>query len=133
MTSTEISKTFFRYLRQIQALAIGLFLIGLLIAQVWFVDKMITPLIVSVLFVVIISWVDALLWKWVAKKHPDHMLSFFTGSGALRMLLALGTLAAYYFAGDRASMKMFFGVFIVFYFVMLIHHSVFYGRWSNHS
>ena len=49
------------------------------------------------------------------------------------MLLALAVMFVYYLACGRSAMLLFFLVFIVFYFVSLAHHSIFFARVSNRS
>ena len=48
------------------------------------------------------------------------------------MLLALATMFVYYLVKGREAMLPFFIVFVVFYVVQLVHHSIFFSRVSNH-
>ena len=47
------------------------------------------------------------------------------------VMLALAVMFVYYLVDTQDSMLRFFMVFIVFYFGMLIHHSIFFARINN--
>jgi hypothetical protein len=49
------------------------------------------------------------------------------------MLMALAVMFVYYLVNGRDAMLVFFLVFMAFYLVSLIHHSVFFARVSNRS
>ena len=121
------------YLRQELCLAVGLFLISLLVMQVWYIDGLLIPAIVSVLFTLVVSGAIGLIWRRVAKRSPESLPTFFTAVSGFRMLLALAAMFIYYLVFGRSAMLLFFVVFMVFYFVSLIHHSIFFARVSNRS
>ena len=121
------------YLRQELCLAVGLFLITLLVMQVWFVDGLLIPAIVSVLFTLVVSAAIGLIWRRVAKRSPESLPTFFTAVSGFRMLLALAAMFVYDLVFGRSAMLLFFVVFMVFYFVSLAHHSIFFARVSNRS
>ena len=129
----NIDKLCMSYLRQELCLAVGLFLITLLVMQVWFVDGLLIPAIVSVLFTLVVSAAIGLIWRRVAKHSPESLPTFFTAVSGFRMLLALAAMFVYYLVFGRSAMLLFFVVFMVFYFVSLIHHSIFFARVSNRS
>ena len=120
-----------RYARQSILLTAGLALLGLLVANVRQTDGIIVPLIVSSLFVLVMELSSAFLWRWVAVKHSDMLPSFFTGVSGFRFLLALVVMFVWYLATNRQAIITFFVVFLIFYFVSLIHHSIFFSRVSN--
>ena len=120
-----------RYARQSILLTTGLALLGLLVANVYQTDGIIIPLVVSSLFVLITELASAFLWRWVAVKHSDMLPSFFTGVSGFRFLLALVVMFVWYLATNRQAIITFFVVFLIFYFVSLIHHSIFFSRVSN--
>ena len=120
-----------RYARQSILLTAGLALLGLLVANVRQTDGIIVPLVVSSLFVLITELASAFLWRWVAVKHSDMLPSFFTVVSGFRFLLALAVMFVWYLVTNRQSTITFFVVFLVFYFVSLIHHSIFFSRVSN--
>ena len=120
-----------RYARQSILLTTGLALLGLLVANVYQTSGIIIPLVVSSLFVLITEVASAFLWRWVAVKHSDMLPSFFTGVSGFRFLLALAVMFVWYLATNRQAIITFFVVFLIFYFVSLIHHSIFFSRVSN--
>lgn len=121
------------YLRQELFLAVGLFLVALLVMRVWFIDGLLVPAIVGVVFMLVVSTAIAQVWRRVAKRTPESLPTFFTAVSGFRMLLALAVMFVYYLACGRSAMLLFFLVFIVFYFVSLAHHSIFFARVSNRS
>ena len=129
----NIDKLCMSYLRQELCLAVGLFLISLLVMQVWYIDGLLIPAIVSVLFTLVVSGAIGLIWRRVAKRSPESLPTFFTAVSGFRMLLALAAMFVYYLVFGRSAMLLFFVVFMVFYFVSLIHHSIFFARVSNCS
>ena len=122
-----------RYMRQQLFLTAGLFLITLLVMQVWFVDGLLTPAIISVAFTLVLGCVIAMVWCRIAKNSPESLPTFFTAVSGFRMLLALAVMFVYYLAVGRDNMLVFFLVFIAFYFVSLAHHSIFFAKVSNRS
>ena len=120
-----------RYARQSILLTTGLALLGLLVANVYQTSGIIIPLVVSSLFVLVTEVSSAFLWRWVAVKHSDMLPSFFTGVSGFRFLLALVVMFVWYLATNRQAIITFFVVFLIFYFVSLIHHSIFFSRVSN--
>ncbi len=120
-----------RYARQSILLTTGLALLGLLVANVYQTSGIIIPLVVSSLFVLVTEVASAFLWRWVAVKHSDMLPSFFTGVSGFRFLLALVVMFVWYLATNRQAIITFFVVFLIFYFVSLIHHSIFFSRVSN--
>ena len=120
-----------RYARQSILLTTGLALLGLLVANVYQTSGIIIPLVVSSLFVLVTEVASAFLWRWVAVKHSDMLPSFFTGVSGFRFLLALVVMFVWYLATNRQAIITFFVVFLIFYFVSLIHHSIFFSRVSS--
>ena len=129
----DINKLSVSYLRQELYLSVGLFLIALLVMRVWFVDGLLTPAIIATVFTLVVSTVIALVWRRVAKRSPESLPTFFTAVSGFRLLLALAVMFIYYLVFGRSAMLLFFVVFIVFYFVSLAHHSIFFARVSNRS
>lgn len=123
-----IKQQSWRYQRQSLMIICGLFLIGLLVAQVAVMPQLITPLIVSAIFSLVIDLADAAIWRRVASRSPESLPTFFMGVSGFRMLLAIGVMFVYYLATDRGDMLTFFVVFLVFYVVLLIHHALFFAR-----
>lgn len=129
----DIDKLSKRYARQELLLTAALFLITLLVMRVWYLDELLVPVIVSAAFTLVVSTALAVIWREVATKSPDSLPTFFTAASAFRMLLALAVMFVYYLVNGRDAMLVFFLVFMAFYLVSLIHHSVFFARVSNRS
>ena len=129
----DIDKLSKRYARQELLLTAALFLITLLVMRVWYLDELLVPVIVSAAFTLVVSTALAVIWRRVATKSPDSLPTFFTAASAFRMLLALAVMFVYYLVNGRDAMLVFFLVFMAFYIVSLIHHSVFFARVSNRS
>ena len=129
----DINKLSVSYLRQELYLSVGLFLIALLVMRVWCVDGLLTPTIIATVFTLVVSAVIGLVWRRVAKRSPESLPTFFTAVSGFRMLLALAVMFVYYLVFGRSAMLLFFVVFMVFYFVSLAHHSIFFARVSNCS
>ena len=129
----DINKLSISYLRQELYLSIGLFLIALLVMRVWFIDGLLTPTIIATVFTLDVSAAIGMIWRRVAKSSPESLPTFFTAVSGFRLLLALAVMFIYYLVFGRSAMLLFFVVFIVFYFVSLAHHSIFFARVSNRS
>jgi hypothetical protein len=126
----NIEKLSIAYMRYGVMVAVALALVGLMVMQIWFLD-LLTPIIVSVAFSLVTCVAIAQIWRRVAQNSPDSLPTFFTAVSGFRLLLALAVMFVYYLVDNQDSMLRFFMVFIVFYFGMLIHHSIFFARINN--
>jgi hypothetical protein len=126
----NIEKLSVAYMRYGVMVAVALALVGLMVMQIWFLD-LLTPIIVSVAFSLVTCVAIAQIWKRVAQNSPDSLPTFFTAVSGFRLLSALAVMFVYYLVDNQDSMLRFFMVFIVFYFGMLIHHSIFFARINN--
>ena len=109
---------------------VALALICLMLQQVRYLN-LLTSVIISVVFSLIVCAVIALVWRRVAQSSPESLPTFFTAVSGFRMLLALAVMFVYYLVDNQDSMLRFFMVFIAFYFGMLAHHSIFFARINN--
>ena len=130
MNINQLSK---RYMRQQLYLTAALFLLTLLVMQVWFIDGLLVPAIISSAFTLVLASVIGLVWRRIAKQSPDGLPTFFTAVSGFRLLLALLVMFIYYLVYGRDHMLLFFLVFMAFYFVSLAHHSIFFAKVSNRS
>lgn len=96
----------------------------------WVIDWML-PVAVSVAFSLIIELADVLVWRTVSLKWPDSLTTFYSSVSGFRMLLALAALFVCYFCVDEGKMATFVVVFLIYYFVMLAHHAIFFAREAN--
>ena len=127
----KIRKMSLNYMRQGLYFSTALFLLTLLVMQVWFLD-LLTPAIVSVAFSLLVCFTIGLVWRYVAKNSPDSLPTFFTAVSGFRLLLALAVMFVYYLL-NKETMLSFFLVFMVFYVASLAHHTIFFARVSNRS
>lgn len=125
----KIRKMSINYIRQGLYVSAALFLLTLLVMQVWFLD-LLTPAIVSVAFTLFVCFTIGLVWRYVAKNSPDNLPTFFTAVSGFRLLLALAVMFVYYLL-NKETMLNFFLVFMVFYVASLAHHTFFFARVSN--
>ena len=82
-------------MRQGLYISAALFLLTLLVMQVWFLD-LLTPAIVSVAFTLLVCITIGVVWNYVAKNSPDSLPTFFTAVSGFRLLLALAVMFVYY-------------------------------------
>ena len=126
----DIQKLSIAYIRQGLMVTVALALVVFLIMQVKYLD-LLTPVIVSVMFSLVMCVSVALIWRRVAQSAADSLPTFFTAVSGFRLLLALAVMFVYYLVDTQDSMLRFFMVFIAFYFAMLAHHSIFFARINN--
>ena len=127
MNGSELKKLTGRYTIQVVILT------GLLFILINFLgtSNMHVPSTVGCFFTLVFYIADGWVWYWVASRHKDYMPSFFTGTSGLRFLLALAVFGIYYWTTKGADMTTFLLVFMVYYLVLLIHHSIFFSRVSK--
>jgi O-antigen/teichoic acid export membrane protein len=103
---------------------------GFVAMEAWSLD-LLCAIIVSACFVLVIDIASALIFRWVAAKHSDMLPTFITGVSGFRFLAALVVMAVWYVISDRDSMLQFIVVFLLYYMVSLIHHSIIFSRISK--
>ena len=96
-----------------------------------FFSGLMYPVAVSAVFSIVVESADALVWRKVAKKSPDSLTTFYTAVSGFRMLLALATMFVCYIIVGRDAVAPYIVVMLVYYFVLLAHHSIFFSRLSN--
>ena len=126
----DIQKLSIAYIRQGLMVTVALALVAFLVMQVKYLN-LLTPVIVSVVFSLVMCVSVALIWRRVAQSAADSLPTFFTAVSGFRMLLALAVMFVYYLVDTQDSMLSFFMVFIAFYFAMLAHHTIFFARINN--
>ncbi len=127
----NISKQCQNYIVQSIALVGLLFGLGLMAMTQW-AYNLLLPLVVSALFVLVVEIATALVWRWVALKHQDMLPSFFSGASGFRFLSALAVLFVWFLVVGREGMMTFFIIFLLYYFLSLIHHTIFFTKISNY-
>ena len=108
-------------------LAIGAYLVEMF----GLASGLMSPVVVSTVFSIVVESADAFVWRRVAKKSPDSLTTFYTAVSGFRMLLALATMLVCYIIVGREAIMPYILVLLVFYFAMLAHHSIFFSRLTN--
>ena len=133
MERTDINRLSKLYTAQGVTLTIILLLIGLIVIRLWQMDGLMNSLTIGTCYMLSIVIAEAVGWQWVATSHSDSLPTFFTAVSGFRLLLALATMFVYYLIAGQGAMLNFFLVFMIFYVVQLVHHSVFFAKVSNRS
>ncbi len=131
LTTAEIDKTCKKFVFQIIALTVLSVFVIYTMSYFFEIRNIVRATTVSVTFSFLVGMAEGLVWRMVAKKSPDGLTTFFTAVSGFRMLLAIALIFIFYFIYGREEMLSFCLVFIAFYLVFLIHHSVFFSYVSN--
>lgn len=86
------------------------------------------PVAVAAVFSIVVESADALIWRKVAMKSPDSLTIFYSAVSGFRMLLALAVMLVCYIVVGREGIMPYVVALLVYYFVMLAHHSIFFSR-----
>lgn len=129
----DIDKLTKRFITQSVIITVVLWIIGFVVTQFVPAADSQLALLVSAVFSLVFAVADGLLWRFAAKKGAEALTTFYTAVSGFRLLLALATMFVYYLSVGSDSMLVFFLVFMVFYFVHLAHHTLFFSRVSNRS
>lgn len=131
LKETEIRSSFRCYAIQ-SVVAVAVLSMAVLSLQKFaHVDGLVSPLVVSALFALIVELADIIIWKHIAQTNEDMLPTFFSAVSGFRMLLAIFTLVGCYIAVGRSAMLEYCLVFMVFYLWIIIHHSLFFSRLTN--
>ena len=122
-----------RYSQQAVQIVFALFLLELLILQMLGAGLLLTPVLVSMCFALIIVLSDAFIWKRLENKTEETKATFFMAVSGFRFLLALLMLFVYYFISDRSGMIAFILLFAPYYLAVLVHHSIFFSHLRSKS
>lgn len=124
----DIDKQVWCYRKQSTLLIVALSLIAFIVMKVWYLNEILTPLIISVVFSLTVENVGIMIWKGMAKRSPESLPTFFMGVSGFRMLLGIVVMFIYYLVADSRTMLVFFCVFAAFYVTLLVHHTTFFAR-----
>jgi len=128
----DIAKQSRKYITNALLLALALYIICYWAARLFpAIGNIDSPTYVSGSFMLLTSIAIALIWKKVATSSPDFLPTFHMAVSGFRMLIGLATLFGCYLAVGRANIAPYIIIFMVFYFVQLIHHSIFFARINN--
>ena len=122
-----------RYIQQTVQIVFALFLLELLILQILGAGLLLTPVLVSMCFALIVELSDAFIWKRLENKTEENKATFFMAVSGFRFLLSLLVLFVYYFMSDRSGMIAFILLFAPYYLAVLVHHSIFFSHLRSKS
>ena len=122
-----------KYIQQAVQIVFALFLLELLILQILGAGLLLTPVLVSMCFALIVELSDAFVWKRLENKTEETKATFFMAVSGFRFLLALLMLFVYYFMSDRSGMIAFILLFAPYYLAVLVHHSIFFSHLRSKS
>ena len=122
-----------KYIQQAVQIVFALFLLELLILQMLGTGLLLTPVLVSMCFTLIVELSDAFIWKRLENKTEETKATFFMAVSGFRFLLALLMLFVYYFMSDRSGMIAFILLFAPYYLAVLVHHSIFFSHLRSKS
>lgn len=128
MADIDIDRNYRKFRLQGVVLILGLSLALYAAMKIFSLPAMMVPLLVSMIFAIVVATADAVVWKRVAKGSPESLPTFFMAVSGIRMLLALAVMFVYYLAAEGQSMLTFFLVFIAYYVMLLVHHTVFFAK-----
>ena len=128
LNTRNVEKACGRYLVQGILITAVLSLIVVALSMQFPEWNLIAPMIMTDIFSLTVCIAEALVLRIVAKHGTENLHNFFTAATGLRMFLALFTLTGCYLV---EAMLPYCVVFMSFYFVFLIHHSVFFTRVLN--
>ena len=122
-----------KYIQQAVQIVFALFLLELLILQILGAGLLLTPVLVSMCFALIVELSDAFIWKRLENKTEETKATFFMAVSGFRFLLALLMLFVYYFMSDRSGTIAFILLFAPYYLAVLVHHSIFFSHLRSKS
>ena len=107
----------------------GLYLVGILIAQVTTHSSYLNMLTISALFSLITASIYGGAWKAIADKSPAVLGKFYLAGSALRMLLAFLTILVYaLIVKERVMILSFAVIFMIFYLVLLAFDTIYFSK-----
>lgn len=131
LKNTETTRLSRRYALQ-TVVAVTVLSLGVISMHMFaHVDGLVSPLVVSVVFALVVELIDIYLWKRIADANETMLPTYFSAVSGFRMLLALFTLLGCYITVGRDAMLEYCLVFMVFYLWMIVHHSLFFSRLTN--
>ncbi len=107
----------------------GLYLVGILIAQVTTHSSYLNMLTISALFSLITASIYGGAWKAIAAKLPAVLGKFYLAGSAFRMLLAFLTILVYaLIVKERVMILSFAVIFMIFYLVLLAFDTIYFSK-----
>ncbi|MBO5602108.1 MAG: hypothetical protein J5957_05845 [Prevotella sp.] len=127
----DVRNTVRRYVGEGLLLIILLWMISTVTACMMPEKNLMAPTWVSTGFSVFFLIGFALLWRWIASSKKELLTTLYSVMSGFRMILALFTLFVCYLVVGRDAMAPYVIIFMIFYFVMVGFHSIFFARRTN--
>lgn len=125
---SDINRVCRRYLAWSLYLIFQISLLAYMAELLEIVADIVVPMAVGAVFSLVVEVADVTVWRKVAQNSPSNLPTFYTAVSGFRMLLALATMFVYYLVVGRAGMLTFVILFLIYYFVLLAHHAIFFSR-----
>lgn len=125
----DYNKVYKRYHKMNLWIIFGLYLVGILIAQVTTHSSYLNMLTISALFSLITASIYGGAWKAIAVKSPAVLGKFYLAGSAFRMLLAFLTILVYaLIVKERVMILSFAVIFMIFYLVLLAFDTIYFSK-----
>lgn len=131
MMDKKIDHLSWNYRKQGIELVGALFLMGLLLVNLFLLENILSAIITSTVYGLIIEFADGLVWGKVTQRAADNLTNFFMGVSIVRILSALLMMLIYYMIVGRAAMFDFLIVFACFYLAIILHHTLFFRKYAD--
>ena len=113
-----------KYVREALQVAMGTFLLELLVLQLLQSHVLLAPILTGLCFFVEV--VVGIIWGHIYQNQVEVKASFLMGVSGFRFLVALLVIFIYFLATGRSAMMSFLLLFVPYYFAMLVHHLLFF-------
>lgn len=131
LKTKDIDRICLRYIIQAVMLTIAMTIAVVAVSYLASIQSLAMPMAIAALFTLIVESVDAIVWRKVRLVSEDSLPTFFASVSGFRLLLAVMAVTIYYLALDKPDMSKFCIVFMAFYAVMIVHHSLFFAHLTN--
>ena len=115
-----------KYVREALQVAMGTFLLELLVLQLLQYHVLLAPILTGLSFFLIVEVVVGIIWGQIYQNQVEVKASFLMGVSGFRFLVALLVIFIYFLATGRSTMMSFLLLFVPYYFAMLVHHLLFF-------
>ena len=115
-----------KYVRESLQVAMGTFLLELLVLQLLQYHVFLAPILTGLCFFLIVEVVVGIIWGHIYQNQVEVKASFLMGVSGFRFLVALLVIFIYFLATGRSAMMPFLLLFVPYYFAMLVQHLLFF-------
>lgn len=134
MDEKEIKKSADLHMVKCILAAIAVMIITQLVLKHFFFSSYVAgikALTIATAFAFAESFAVPKLWQWVASAHRNFLSTFHTACSGFRMLIVLAVLGIVCAVVGRDAMVPYVAVFMIYYLVLLIMHTVFFAKMTN--